>query len=97
MLALHLRRRAGAGDALPFATRHLDPGINPALVSIYRLAIALLSFALPRAGGNGRVPRAKESRGHFPGIFDSISDRLQINLAAQNTCETDDPGAEQHQ
>src|SRR5208337_2388515 len=54
---LHLRGRGCAGDALPFATRHLHPGVHPAFMGINRFAIAAGAFASPGPGSDRRVPK----------------------------------------
>src|SRR5271165_3478808 len=54
---LHLRWRTCAGDALPFAIRHLYPGVYPSFMGINRPATGVRTFALPPTGGNRRVPK----------------------------------------
>src|SRR4051812_8044900 len=65
--------RGVAGDTLPFAGFILDPGIGPTLVPVDARAIAVDTFARPRAGGNGGV--AIDAHLH-------VADAVRLPLAA---------------
>src|ERR1019366_2050258 len=56
LCSLHFDPRAVAGDALPFSTGHLYPGVGPALVGIERLPILVRPFGGPFSSRDGRLP-----------------------------------------